>query len=274
MIDNTKILFLLVNYFNEQEVCTFVNEQLQPNTNKFIEIVITDNGSTNTSLLHEIENKYTNVTSVKADANLGYFGAANLGLTDYLNQQKEYPKAIIICNTDIKLQQDFFSMLQKKLVKPNFDVLGPSIYSTFLKHHQNPYIINRISKNKVKFLHFISSNYFSYSLFTVYHVLKTKLKGSTKNKKINSLNPYAVHGSFIIFNKTFFLKGGTINYPSILFGEEIFVAEQALKLKLNMAYEPTLQIEHKEHSTTGIFKSRKIVAYLHQSYTYLLKTFF
>ncbi|MEO8761224.1 MAG: glycosyltransferase [Bacteroidia bacterium] len=274
MKNNSNILFLLVNYYNEKELCAFINEQLQPTTNHFIEIIITDNGSKEASLLTQIETQYDNVTLIKSQTNLGYFGAANLGLTHYLKQHTAYPQAVIICNTDITLQSDFFKVLQNKLASQNFDVLGPSIYSTFLKHYQNPYIINRTSKSKLQFLHSVSSNYLLYSAFTAYHVLKTKISGAVSNKINTSLNPYALHGSFMIFNKTFFTKGGTINYPAVLFGEELFIAEQALKLNLNIVYEPTLQVEHNEHATTGIFKSHKTVAFLHQSYTYLLKTFF
>ncbi len=274
MTNQPKILFLLVNYFNEKEVGVFVNEQLRPDTNKFIDVVIIDNGSKETFLLNDIVNKWKNIVVVKSGTNLGYFGAANLGLSDYLNKHSGYPSAVVVCNTDIVLQDNFFEALQQQIAKQNFDVLGPSIHSSLLNYYQNPYIINRISKGKLKFLHFVSSSYILYSLFTVYHLLKTKLIGR-QNSKLNLVaNPYAIHGSFMIFNKTFFEKGGTINYPSVLFGEELFIAEQARKLNLNIVYEPALEVEHNEHATTGVFKSRKTVAYLHQSYTYLLKTYF
>jgi GT2 family glycosyltransferase len=274
LTNQPKILFLLVNYFNEKEVGVFVNEQLRPDTNKFIDVVIIDNGSKETFLLNDIVNKWKNIVVVKSGTNLGYFGAANLGLSDYLNKHSGYPSAVVVCNTDIVLQDNFFEALQQQIAKQNFDVLGPSIHSSLLNYYQNPYIINRISKGKLKFLHFVSSSYILYSLFTVYHLLKTKLIGR-QNSKLNLVaNPYAIHGSFMIFNKTFFEKGGTINYPSVLFGEELFIAEQARKLNLNIVYEPALEVEHNEHATTGVFKSRKTVAYLHQSYTYLLKTYF
>ena len=264
----------MVNYYNEEEVCSFVTEQLHPDKNNFIELVITNNGSKNKSLFTELTNKHPNITLVNVNDNLGYFGAAHLGLTTYIRNNKEYPKATIVCNTDIVLQDNFFELLQNKIEDGNFDILGPSIYSSFLKHYQNPYITTRISKNKLKFLHTVSSNYWLYSLFTLYHIIKTKFSGRTHPKETTAPNPYAIHGSFMVFNKSFFEKGGTLNYPSVLFGEEIFVAEQALKLNLKIVYKPSLQIEHHEHATTGIFKSKKTVAYLHQSYTYLLKTFF
>ena len=272
MSNKPNILFLLVNYFNEEEVCSFIQKQLKPAENNFIDVVITDNGS-KTSLLSAIESKYANVTLVKSGSNLGYFGAANLGLTNYLERNKKYPQALIVCNTDIKLADDFFHVLQNKLSHNNFDILGPSIYSTLFKHDQNPYIINRIKESKLKFFKFVSSAHFLYSLFTVYHVLKNKLLSKT-NKHHEAMKLYAIHGSFMILNKNFFQKGGTINYPCVLFGEELFIAEQALKLNLTMLYEPSLQVEHNEHATTGTFKSKEAVAYLHQSYTFLLNTYF
>jgi len=274
LTNQSKILFLLVNYFNEKEVCAFINEQLKLQDNRFIDVVITDNGSKETFLLDDIANKYDNVVVVKSENNLGYFGAANLGLTSYLGKYVKYPSAVIVCNTDATLQDHFFETLQQQIAKQNFDILGPSIHSSLLNYYQNPYIINRISKSKLKFLHFVSSSYILYSLFTVYHLMKTKLMGRQNSQTSIVANPYAIHGSFIVLNKTFFEKGGTINYPSVLFGEELFIAEQARELNLSIVYEPKLQVQHNEHATTGVFKSRKTVAYLHQSYTYLLKTYF
>lgn len=265
---------MLVNYFNEEEVSSFVTKQLQPDKNIFLDITIIDNGSKNCNVLKMLEDNNANITLIKSEINLGYFGAANLGLSSYLALKKGYPQAVIVCNTDITLQPHFFEVLLQKIETKNFDILGPAIYSSFLKYNQNPYIINRIKKSKLKFLHAVSANYFLYSLFTLYHLLKTKFSGRPSANHSATLKPYAIHGSFMVFNKFFFKKGGTLNYPAVLFGEELFIAEQALQLKLNMVYEPTLKIQHHEHATTGVFKSRKAVAYLHQAYSYLLEAFF
>jgi GT2 family glycosyltransferase len=114
-----------------------------------------------------------------------------------------------------------------------------------------------------------------YGMFTILHLLKTKFVKSNTGNRINErMETYCIHGSFMVFNKSYFTKGGTINYPSLLFGEELFVAETARKLGLKTIYEPDLVINHNEHSTTGVFKSAKTVGFMHQSYSYLLKTFF
>jgi GT2 family glycosyltransferase len=105
-------------------------------------------------------------------------------------------------------------------------------------------------------------------------LIKTTVVKSNQNKITNEIDTYAIHGSFMIFNKTYFTKGGSINYPSLLFGEEIFVAETALQRGLKVIYEPSLHIEHRQNATTNSFKSKKLVQLMNQSYRYLLKTFF
>ena len=51
----------------------------------------------------------------------------------------------------------------------------------------------------------------------------------------------------MLFASSYFDKGGTLNYPSFLFGEELFVAEQARQLNLTTVFEPSLKIEHQQH---------------------------
>ena len=270
------ILFLLVNYFNEREVAEFVTSQLGKYLNGDVHIIITDNGSKEPETLKQLAAKYENVTVVKPDKNLGYFGAANFGLSCYLIKNADLPDAVIVCNTDIELvNTDFIGDLNKVMNEKQFDVMGPDIYSTFMKYHQNPYIINRISAGKMKLYKFVTSNTLFYSMFTLLHLIKGKLfKSNIKSKVDKPMDTFAVHGSFMIFNKSYFDKGGILNYPSFLFGEELFVAELGLKLGLKTVYEPLLIVKHFQNSTTGIFKTAKSVKFLHESYSYLLKTFF
>lgn len=267
-------MFLLVNYFNEDEVAEFVRGQLKGALGDTVNVVIIDNGSKNKRVLGELSSPY--VTVIDAKENLGYFGAACLGLESYLNQYHIYPDATIVCNTDISfISPDFISFLKEIIKTKEFDILGPDIYSTFLKYHQNPYIVNRIAEKRLRLYKFVTSNWLFYSLFTLLHLMKTKfVKANPKNHISSSTQPYAIHGSFMVFAKSYFEKGGTIKYPSFLFGEELFVAETALKLNLKTVYEPTLVVHHNEHATTGVFKSRKTVKLLNQSYTVLLDLFF
>ena len=270
-----RILFLLINYFNEFEVAEFVSNQLAKYLSANVYVTIVDNGSKDTSLLNKVVMKYNNVSIFTPEANAGYFGGAYQGLQYYLSANT-HPNAVIICNTDITLEsENFVPQLQAMLDNSDFDIMGPDVYSTFLKYHQNPYILKRITSNRIKLYKFVTSNSFFYAVFTLLHLLKSKLvKSNTQTIYSNRAETYAVHGSFMVFAKSYFEKGGSIKYPSFLFGEELFVAETAVQLGLRTIYEPSLKIKHFQNSTTGTFKSGRAVKFLHQSYSYLLDSFF
>ena len=96
--------------------------------------------------------------------------------------------------------------------------------------------------------------------------IKQKLLGNDgENTNHKRRNIYAPHGSCIIFHKNYFEKGGNLKHISFLFGEEIFVAETLLKLKLEAWYEPALIVSDYEHASTGFFYSSKIAGYMKQS---------
>ena len=269
------LLFIIINYFNETEVSNFVVTHFGNGNNHDAEIVIVNNGCHQISILDSLSQKFSFVKILSAEKNLGYFGAANFGLMHYL-KSNELADATIICNTDIAFAKDsFFGSLKNILSTKEFDVLGPDIYSTFLKYHQNPYITKRLSRGIIKRYKFFTSNVFLYALFTILHLIKTKIIRSKMQAKIDQpMTTYAVHGSFMVFNKSYFTKGGTLHYPSFLFGEEIFVAETALKLNMKILYEPSLVVNHFQNTTTGTFKSAQTVKFMHQSYCYLLNTYF
>jgi GT2 family glycosyltransferase len=271
------ILFLLTNYYNEIEVETFVTKQINREVVTGVEIIITNNGSKNVSILNALNEKFKNVKVLHPSINLGYFGAAHFALQSYLKENNnELPNAVIVCNSDISFNyKNFIEDLKHIIQNKNADIIGPSIFAKHLNIYQNPYIINRLPKNRIRFYNFISSNFIFYSAFTMLHFIKKRILSKraitlTDKSKVC----YAVHGSFMVFNQSYFKKGGTLHYPSFLFGEEIFVAETALKLNLKTVFDPSLKIIHHQHSTTGKIKSRKYVQWMHQSYSYLLKNFF
>ncbi len=274
-MNKKRILFLLINYFNEKEIVEFVTSQLGNYLNTQVQAIIVNNGSRQIEVLRELTIRYSNLKLIDADTNVGYFGGAYVGLTFYL-KNNNYPDATIICNTDISFQTPHFITVLENLLENNqCDILGPDIYSSFLKYHQNPYILKRISYKRIRLYKFVTSTVFFYLLFTLLHLLKTKITKSNSQQKVNqSMQTYAIHGSFMVFNKSYFTKGGTINTPVFLFGEELFVAETARKLGLKTIYEPSLVVTHFQNATTGTFKSAASVRCLHESYSYLLKTFF
>jgi hypothetical protein len=103
-------------------------------------------------------------------------------------------------------------------------------------------------------------------LFLAYNVLsivKNLLKGRSR-KPVSQEHAaevreiYAPHGSCVLFNRTYFEVGASIEHGAFLFGETITVAEWVRRKGLRIVYDPRIAIQHKEHSTTGRIKSRRI----------------
>jgi hypothetical protein len=84
---------------------------------------------------------------------------------------------------------------------------------------------------------------------------------------------YAPHGAFIIFTKSYFESGSSIDFGLNLFGEEIFVAEECRKNNLNVYYEPQISVHHAEHVSTGAVSSKFVVDKKRQSVIYFLKNY-
>jgi hypothetical protein len=84
---------------------------------------------------------------------------------------------------------------------------------------------------------------------------------------------YAPQGSMMIFHRDFFARGGRLNYQVFLFGEEIFIAEQARALNLAVWYRPELVARHWEHIETGLFPSRRMRGWIAEASRHLADTY-
>lgn len=116
-------------------------------------MIIVDNASPNKSgmILEKEYAENNNIDIIISNDNLGFAKGNNLG---YKLAKKYDPDYIIILNSDIVIsQEDFCSRIDYAYNKYNFDVLGPDIYSTKMKYHQNPqrennFTINELLKKK------------------------------------------------------------------------------------------------------------------------------
>ena len=269
-METPDLLFIIINYFNEDEVIDFINHLALQNFRNY-KVIVVNNGSNNSDKLNESLLSFTEVNIYHSGRNPGYYPAAHNGLKSYLEEYKTYPGHIIVCNTDITIPNVNFL---NELIKSSGDVKGPSIISSKTQLDQNPFLKERISKFRLRFLHIVFSFYPFYFFYQLLAIVKGKLNISSSIKSKKDQQVYALHGSFIAFNKSYFEKGGNLDYPSFLFGEELFIAETARNLKLEMNYLPSINIMHNEHTVTGLFKKPKLVKYMAQSIKYLLNSFF
>src|SRR5262249_12253987 len=85
---------------------------------------------------------------------------------------------------------------------------------------------------------------------------------------------YAPHGSFLLIHDRYFRAGGTLDYGSFLFVEEIFLAESAARLDLPIVYEPSFVIYHRQHASTGHWPNKCIRGYVADSSAFLYDHYF
>ena len=69
--------------------------------------------------------------------------------------------------------------------------------------------------------------------------------------------PDAGHGAFVVLSHHYFEAGGSLDYKSFLFGEEIFLAESCRDLGLSVLYDDSLTVIHQEHASRDLLKSRQ-----------------
>jgi len=283
-----KILILAINYYTDDRACKFVNS-FRNHLNENVECVLIDNSTRDSgnNFFSKIRKISPLVQTVKPEFNLGYFGGAKYGFEYYLKKNNEYPDWIIVSNVDLEFSDsNFFNVLSRLKNLLDLGVIAPRIFSNLSMSDLNPKIVNRPSQLYMKFLKIILSNYYAFTVYALLSYLKrftmsykealipSKKKIQIQDKNSDLKKIYAPHGSFIIFHKRYFQKGGSLDYPSFLFGEEIFVAETARKLDLKIIYYPKLRILDYEHASTGIIKSKRIVSYFKDSINFIVDQYF
>lgn len=274
------ILAICINYWNEQDTINYVNALLGQQRHFRLDIVVVDNSGhgEDDCPLNEIESNIDNVHVYKSENNLGYFGGASWGLEKYLTTS-EMPEWIIVSNTDIYFENQHFLSILVDLYKGNPpEVVAPSIYSDITGLNQNPFMKKRPPAWKMHFYRLVFRFSWIYRVYKVLHFAKSSLSSRNRDKKYiacaeNMPYPiYAPHGSIIVFNRKYFDNGGTLNYGSFLFDEEIFIGETAHRIGLEVLYEPRIIVFHKEHATTTM--TREMLRYKYQSSKYCATTFF
>jgi GT2 family glycosyltransferase len=231
-----------------------------------IEVVIADNssGEEDLSSIRQAIAQLPNVELLVSAVNRGYFGAAKFGLDHYLAQGRGLPDWVIVCNHDVLIEDpDFFSKLfsQDPMAA---GVIAPRIQVLPSRADQNPFMGHRPSRFRWWVFRFAKSSYGVALIWDWMSRLKKALKtsrwvpgrGASEIQTLQSEPIYAAHGSFFIFSRAFFERGGHLDENLFLYGEEVSVAEICRSLGLPIIYVPSLRVFHDEHRSTGRVISR------------------
>ena len=294
------VVVIGVNYGTDAMVLRFVRSLVRVSQNFRVTFVLVDNTerADSSELFSNTWAEDPSALCIKSPRNLGYFGGAHFGYGKYL-ETRQPPDWVIVSNVDIEFKDDaLFARLRDVGKIRDVGVVAPSIWSSRSRRDLNPRMVVRPSKGKMRSYKLIFRNYYLLNLHQMLAAVKHRVKyvvkyklmrparrclalfrsnsalagNSASNSRVKFI--YAPQGSCVIFSKLFFSRGGSLDYPLLLFGEEIYVAETARSLGLRVVYDPRLKVWHDDHSATGLVRSRKIASRLLESAIFMADRYF
>lgn len=297
-----RIVVIGVSYETDEMALRFVQDVTEAAQGTCTRILLVDNSERCDSerLFELIHADNPEVLCVRPPQNLGYLGGANFGFTAFLGTRQKYDW-LIVSNVDVEFDAlGFFAQLGS--MKPNEDVgvIAPSIRSRLSHHDQNPFMRKRPSRARMRFYRLLYQSYYLLNVYRVlaatYHLARSTIRshsgwrptepeGSSGRVSMQGASVqrhvrvpiYAAHGACMIFSCEFLGRGGSLEVPFFLYGEEIYVAETARALGLKVVYDPRLRVRHSEHQSTGrgsLILSRQAAKHLRDTINYLVHSFF
>ncbi|MBJ2176861.1 glycosyltransferase family 2 protein [Pseudomonas veronii] len=247
-----------------------------------LDVVLADN-STVAPVMDIASRQYAYSFKYLKNDNVGYFPAFNKALVSLPHGVEGYD-FVVVCNVDLVVAEDFFSVLLAHSVGSETGLVAPGIFSDKDGRDLNPKMMRRPSARKINFMRLVCSNVL---LFRWYHKLvrmREQARSSAQRRDrvqvgatmaSGTAQPpmYGAHGSFMVFTRRYFTKGADVAYPRFLFGEEGFVAEQLRRHGLSIEHVPSVRVFDKEHASTSQVKLDFICAEHKKSYDYFYTHF-
>jgi GT2 family glycosyltransferase len=221
--------------------------------------------------------EYTALKIFRPKRNLGYLNGCHFGLEQFLNRERFWPDWIGVVNTDIVLEPASVRWLLEYAPSPDIAAIGPDIRLTS-GIHQNPFMRQRPSKWRMRYYRAVFSHPRSTAALETLAGWKTRCLDRASELELAAAHQpsevYAVHGSAFFLSRVFFECGGSLRFPGFLYGEEIYIAEQARRLDLKILYCPAIRVLHREHSSTGQQRVAQRASWARQSVSYLCENYF
>lgn len=247
MKEKTNIVFVVLTYANTTDITDFLQSLCNIKTDYKVVIV---NSFYNEYTLKECKKiAEDNNCLFLSVPNKGYSAGNNKGI-EYANEHYDY-NYLIISNPDILIKEFDYEVLENNRGK----VIGPEIITSKGKR-QNPFYVDKkiFPKQEYYFL----KNKFKLGYFAIIAINKLKKQiffTKMKWKNSNEERVYALHGSFIILSREALTKLGIVfDENMFLFCEEMVLAEEMKRKKIEAIYSNRLQVYHKEDGSMRFLK--------------------
>lgn len=254
------ISFVILHYQAMDETVSCV-DTIKQKVSGDKRVIVVDNGSPN-GTGKRLQEKYRSsdfVRVVRIESNLGFAKGNNIGFQE---AKKDHPDFMVVMNNDVFLKQDDFTdRVYAAYEDSKFDILGPDIFSTKVKDHQNPqreqnYTLKELKAMERK-LRFKDSHKW---MLRIKYLLpfgdeKPSLKEHyTKERKTGVV----LHGACYIFSRPFMEHHNECFYnKTFMYYESYILHYFAQTENLRMVYEPKIQVLHHEDVATNLSYSSK-----------------
>lgn len=252
---NKRTLLIAVNYNTPEETINYVRSLSQLNQTESLLVLIVENSQReqrSPELPLRLREIIKDLIFVETLENKNYLGSVNYGLKIARIKPENFDYCII-SNVDILIKDvDFFTKLYCLPIE-KIGMIAPSIYSILKETDQNPYMLKRFRNFYFYYYRIIYQHIFFTNLHEKFitNLWKRNDVSEVPQKTAKRQQIFAGHGAFMIFLKTFFKKGNSIDFGDNLYAEEIFVAKQCRRSGLMVTYDPSIQVIHFEHISTA-----------------------
>jgi hypothetical protein len=278
------VLACIVNYRTDDALCAYVRTLAEAwegmaHPGGQLSILVVDNSGKTPEQAQVLEQRlgllHRSIELSSSAGNLGYFGA--LPLAQEKAARMEFD-CVVFSNADLVVALDFFTVLGS--CRDIGAVLAPSILVAGRggEMNQNPLGGTRMRREQLMFLRAVHG---SSPVFACYRLLwrlrdwvrvlsgsrSSASAGAAQRRKI-----YSAHGSMFIFSDVRFfcsLRG----FTPFLFGEEIYVAEEAMRAGVDIVFVPELHVRHSRHASMSSLPRASQRKYLLESLTFLLNRY-
>lgn len=255
-----KIGFVFTNYNNSHYTRQVIHSiSLNDNWSDSY-VVIVDNKSElqDVELLKSIKHDYPSIELILNEENSGYFKGLNIGIK-YLRDKYQNLNHIVIGNNDLVFPPDFVKRLHnKKSIFEKYPVISPDLI-TLDGVHQNPHVIEKISKFRELIYDIYYANYY-FSVVIGYLAKTTKKITARKDEEQFEIaqSIYQGYGACYILSPLFFANFYLLDAPVFLMGEEFFLSKQIGDRGFSIYYDPYFLVNHHDHATMGELPSKKL----------------
>lgn len=273
-----QIALFCIDFHTAEDTLRFL-QSLRAQAQQSVELhpwVIDNGGEPRSQALHAKSGE-DSIRVLSAPDNLGYFGGAAWGLTQYLAQAPQ-PDWVIVSNPDIAFEQaDFFEQLHARHAESGAMVVAPAIVSERSGNNQNPFMRSRPTRQRMRFYREVFRTYPGLLAYETAARVATHAFGRLPRRAQSASQlrtVYAGHGSFMAFHRSYFEAGCGLQPGAFLYLEEIFVAETVRRAAGKVLYDPQLRVEHRQHASTGLFKSRTTARFVRDAQAHYYDAYF